>query len=103
MGAPPADGTPGRRLAGTPGPRAGGALGPPSRMTGMKSPRARSVRSASSVSGSPLPVAAQAPFDVLGLAEGCFDPPAQLSEPHNLRVGQRRLLLPGWLDRQLPR
>src|SRR5436309_1604 len=28
----------------------------------------------------------QAPFDVLGLAEVRFDPPAQLREPHDLRV-----------------
>ena len=36
----------------------------------------------------------QAPFDVLGTAEVRFDPPAELREPHDLRIGQRRLLLP---------
>ena len=41
----------------------------------------------------------QAPFDVLGAAEVRFDPPAQLREPHDLRVRQRRLLLPRRLDR----
>ena len=41
----------------------------------------------------------QAPFDVLGAAEVRFDPPAQLREPHDLRVGQRWLLLPLRLDR----
>ena len=41
----------------------------------------------------------QAPFDVLGAAEVRFDPPAQLREPHDLRVCQRRLLLPLRLDR----
>ena len=39
------------------------------------------------------PVVVQAPFDVLGLAEMRFDPPAQLRQPHDLRVRQRRLLL----------
>ena len=42
----------------------------------------------------------QAPFDVLGTAEVRFDPPAQLREPHDLRIGQRRLLLALRLDRQ---
>ena len=37
------------------------------------------------------PVVDQAPFDVLGSAEVRFDPPAQLSEPHDLRIGQRWL------------
>ena len=35
----------------------------------------------------------EAPFDVLGTAEVRFDPPAQLREPHDLRIGQRGLLL----------
>ena len=39
-------------------------------------------------------VVGQAPFDVLGAAEMRFDPPAELREPHDLRVRQRRLLLP---------
>ena len=37
-------------------------------------------------------IAGQAPLDVLRLAEVRLDPPAQPSEPHDLRVGQRRLL-----------
>ena len=41
----------------------------------------------------------QAPFDVLRAAEVRFDPPAQLREPHDLRIRQRRLLLPRRLDR----
>ncbi len=41
----------------------------------------------------------QAPFDVLGAAEVRLDPPAELREPHDLRIRQRRLLLPLWLDR----
>ena len=41
----------------------------------------------------------QAPFDVLGAAEVRFDPPAQLREPHDLRIRQRWLLLPLRLDR----
>ena len=45
----------------------------------------------------------QAPFDVLGAAEVRFDPPAQLREPHDLWLGQRRLLLPRRLDRLLLR
>ena len=45
----------------------------------------------------------QAPFDVLGAAEVRFDPPAQLREPHDLRVRQRWLLLPRRLDRLLLR
>ena len=49
------------------------------------------------------PIVGQAPFDVLGLAEVRFDPPAQLGEPHDLRVGQRWLLLTLRLDRQFPR
>jgi hypothetical protein len=32
------------------------------------------------------PIVDQAPFDVLGVAEVRFDPPAQLREPHDLRV-----------------
>ena len=35
----------------------------------------------------------QAPLDVLRAAEVRLDPPAQLHEPHDLRIGQRRLLL----------
>ena len=38
-----------------------------------------------------------------GLAEMRFDPPAQLHEPHDLRVRERRLLLPRRRDRQLLR
>ena len=45
----------------------------------------------------------QAPLDVLGAAEVRLDPPAQLREPHDLRVRQRRLLLPLRLDRLLLR
>ena len=45
----------------------------------------------------------EAPFDVLGAAEVRFDPPAQLGEPHDLRVRQRRLLLTLRLDRLFPR
>ncbi len=45
----------------------------------------------------------QAPFDVLGAAEVRFDPPAQLRESHDLRIRQRRLLLPRRLDRLLLR
>ena len=41
----------------------------------------------------------QAPFDVLGAAEVRFDPPAELHEPHDLRIRQRRLLLLLRLDR----
>ena len=41
----------------------------------------------------------QAPFDVLGAAEMRFDPPAQLREPHDLRIRQRRLLLLRRVDR----
>ena len=41
----------------------------------------------------------QAPFDVLGAAEVRFDPPAELREPHDLRIRQRRLLLPLRVDR----
>src|SRR6202451_4520591 len=40
-----------------------------------------------------------APFDVLRTAEGRFDPPAEPREPHNLRIRQRRLLLPLRVDR----
>jgi hypothetical protein len=32
----------------------------------------------------------QAPFDVLGAAEVRFDPPAELREPYDLRIRQRR-------------
>src|ERR1039458_8826662 len=49
------------------------------------------------------PIVDQAPFDVLGVAEVRFDPPAQLSEPHDLRIGQCWLLLTLWLDRQFLR
>ncbi len=45
----------------------------------------------------------QAPFDVLGAAEVRFDPPAQLRQPHNLRIRQRWLVLPLRLDRLLLR
>jgi len=45
----------------------------------------------------------QTPFDVLGAAEVRFDPPAQLREPHDLRIRQRWLLLPLRLDRLLLR
>ena len=41
----------------------------------------------------------QAPFDVLGAAEVRFDPPAQLRELHDVRIGQRWLLLFRGLDR----
>ena len=37
-------------------------------------------------------VVGQAPFDVLGAAEMRFDPPAELLEPDDLRIRQRRLL-----------
>jgi len=43
----------------------------------------------------------QAPFDVLGAAEVRFDAPAQLREPHDLRIRQCWLLLPLRLDRLL--
>ena len=36
----------------------------------------------------------EAPFDVLGAAEVRFDSPAQLGEPHDLRIRQRGLVLP---------
>ena len=45
----------------------------------------------------------QAPFDVLRAAEMRFDPPAELREPDDLRIRQRRLLLPLRLDRLLLR
>ena len=45
----------------------------------------------------------EAPFDVLGAAEVRLDPPAQLREPHDLRIRQRGLLLPLRLDRLLLR
>ena len=45
----------------------------------------------------------QAPLDVLRAAEVRLDPPAELREPHDLRIGQRRLLLPLRLDRLLLR
>ncbi len=45
----------------------------------------------------------QAPFDVLGAAEMRFDPPAQSREPHDLRIRQRRLILPLRLDHVLLR
>ena len=41
----------------------------------------------------------QAPFDVLRAAEVRFDPPAEPREPHDLRIRQRRLLLPLRVDR----
>ena len=43
----------------------------------------------------------QAPLDVLGTAEVRLDPPAELHEPHDLRVRQGRLVLPLRLDRLL--
>ena len=43
----------------------------------------------------------QAPLDVLGTAEVRLDPPAELHQPHDLRVRQGRLLLPLRLDRLL--
>src|SRR5215471_6461284 len=49
------------------------------------------------------PVVDQAPFDVLGVAEVRFDPPPQLSEPHDLRIGQYWLLLALRFDRQFLR
>ena len=45
------------------------------------------------------PVVDQAPFDVLGVAEVRFDAPAQLRQPHDLVISQRRLLLALRLDR----
>ena len=45
----------------------------------------------------------QAPFDVLGAAEVRLDPPAQLREPHDLRVGQCSLVPALRLDRHFPR
>ena len=47
----------------------------------------------------PEAIVDQAPFDVLRTAEVRFDPPAQLRESHDLRIRQRRLLLPLRLDR----
>src|SRR5260221_7016219 len=41
----------------------------------------------------------QAPFDVLRTAEVRFDPPAELREPYDLRIRQRRLVLPLRVDR----
>ena len=46
------------------------------------------VRSASSAQAA----VDQAPFDVLRTAEVRFDPPAELHEPHDLRIRQRRLV-----------
>ena len=45
----------------------------------------------------------QAPFDVLRAAEVRFDPPPELHEPHDLRIRQRRLLLPLRVDRHFLR
>ena len=45
----------------------------------------------------------QAPFDVLRVVEVCFDPPAQLHKPYDLRIRQRGLLLLLPVDRQYPR
>ena len=45
----------------------------------------------------------QAPFDVLGAAEMRFDPPAELREPHDLRIRQRRPVLQLRVDRLFPR
>ena len=45
----------------------------------------------------------QAPFDVLGVAEMSFDPPAQLSQAQHLGISQRRLVLPLRRDGSLPR
>ena len=47
-------------------------------------------------------VVGQAPFDVLRRAEVRGDAPARLREPHDLRVGERRLRLPLRLDGVLP-
>ena len=44
-------------------------------------------------------LADQAPFDVLRAAEVRFDPPAELHQPHDLRIRQHRLPLPLRLDR----
>ena len=49
-----------------------------------------------------LEVVDQAPFDVLGRAEVRFDPPAQLGQPHDLRIRQRGLVLPLQRDRLFP-
>ena len=43
-------------------------------------------------------IVGQAPFDVLGAAEMRFDPPAELHEPHDLRIRQGGLLLSLGLD-----
>jgi hypothetical protein len=43
-------------------------------------------------------IACGAPFDVLRATEVRFDPPAQLREPDDLRIGQRRLLLTPRID-----
>jgi len=48
-------------------------------------------------------VVGQTPLDVLGAAEVRFDPPADLDEPHGLRIREGRLLLPLRLDRLFPR
>ena len=48
-------------------------------------------------------LADQAPFDVLGAAEVRFDPPAELHQPHDLRIRQHRLSPPLRLDRPFPR
>ena len=48
-------------------------------------------------------LADQAPFDVLRAAEVRFDPPAELHQPHDLRIRQHRLPLPLRLDRPFPR
>lgn len=48
----------------------------------------------------------QAPLDVLRAAEVRFDPPPkphEPHEPHDLRIRQRRLLLPPRVDRHFPR
>ncbi len=44
-------------------------------------------------------VVCQTPFDVLRAAEVRFDPPPELYELHDLRIRQRRLLLPLRVDR----
>ena len=49
------------------------------------------------------PVVDHAPFDVLGVAEMRFDPPAELREPHDLRIRQHRLVLQLRVDRMFLR
>ena len=44
-------------------------------------------------------IVGQAPFDVLGIAEVRLDPAAELRQLHDVRIRQRRLLLPRRVDR----